>query len=344
MPLTIRDFRPDDTACWDAFVEQHPHGSPFHRIAWKNCIQRTFGYRPVYLAAFDGERVTGVLPLFLTNSFVAGKTLMSTPFAVYGGILAADPESRDALRDRAAELGRSLQVEYVEFRNAWPEQCVGWAPLRRYVTFTQPLQTTDPEALLQQVPKKTRNMIRKALKTPFEVRRVRDPRAFERLHSLTLRRLGTPSFPPAHFARLLQEFGDQIDLCEVVHDGRVVAASMSFVFRGEMHIYYAATDPAFNHLATNYRMYFENQLWAARSGCTVFDFGRSKLETGTFDFKRHWDTTLRELPYEILLVRRKELPNFTPINPKFDLAIRVWRRIPLPLTRAIGPWFVRLFP
>lgn len=344
MPLTIRDFQPGDAERWDAFVDQHPHGSPFHRITWKNCIQQTFGYRPVYLAAFDGDRIAGVLPLFLTRSLIAGKALISTPFAVYGGILASGAEARAALRDRAAELGRVLQVDHVELRNGWPEQCVGWAPLRRYVTFTQPLDTADPDALLRRQPKKTRNMIRKSLKTPFEIRRVHDSRAFERLHSLTLRRLGTPSFPPAHFTRLLREFGEAIHLCEVSLDGHVTAASMSFVFGGAMHIYYAATDPAFNHLAANYRMYFENQLWAARAGCSVFDFGRSKLNTGTFEFKRHWDTTPRELPYEVLLIRRKQLPNFTPVNPRFELAIRLWRRIPLPVTRAIGPWFIRLFP
>lgn len=344
MSLVIRDFQPPDTASWDAFVRQHPQSSPFHLTAWKNSIEQTFGYRPLYLAAFHGDRIAGVLPLFLTDGFIAGKALISTPFAVYGGILAEDSESRLALAVRAAELGRALQVQHVELRNAWPVQSAGWTPLRRYVTFTQPLHTTDPDGLLAQLPKKTRNMIRKSLRTPFEIRRSRDPRAFERLHSLTLRRLGTPSFPPAHFNRLLAEFGSQIDLCEVVLNRRAVAASMSFVFNGQMHIYYAATDPAFNHLAPNYRMYFENLLSAARSGCSLFDFGRSKLNTGTFDFKRHWDTTPRELPYEVLLVRRKQLPNFTPVNPRFDLAIRLWRRIPLPVTRVIGPWLIRQFP
>jgi FemAB-related protein (PEP-CTERM system-associated) len=344
MRLQIRDFSPGDAPQWDAFVKGHPQGSPFHTIAWKNCIERTFRYRPYYLAAFEGSRITGLLPLFLTHSFIAGKALISSPFAVYGGILSVDADTRHALRDHAAELGRSLQVQYIEFRNAWPEQCVGWAPLQRYVTFTQPLSAQDPEALLQQVPKKTRNMIRKSLKTPFEVRRGRDWRAFERLHSLTLRRLGTPSFPPAHFDEILKQFGPGIDICEVVLDGQVVGSSLSFLFRNEVHIYYAATDPKFNHLATNYRMYFESLLWAARSGFSIFDFGRCKLGAGTFEFKRHWDTTQRDLPYEILLVQRKEMPNFSPANAKFDLAIRIWRHIPLFVTRAVGPWFIRLFP
>jgi len=342
--VKIRNFIDADRGSWDAFAESHPRGSPFHTIAWKNCMERTFGYRPFFFGAYRGDRLTGILPMFLTEGFITGKTLISSPFAVYGGILAEDEESRNGLRDRAAELGKSLRVQYIELRNAWPEQCVGWSPLRRYATFTQPLSTTDPEVLLQEVPKKTRNMVRKSLKTPFEIRRVRDLKNFERLHSFTLRRLGTPSFPPRHFTEILRQFGTGIDICEVAIEGRVVGSSLSFLFRGEMHIYYAATDPAYNHLATNYRMYFENMLWAASAGYSVYDFGRTKLGTGTFEFKRHWNTTQRELPYEVLLVERKDLPNFSPINPKFELATRLWRRIPLPLTRIAGPWLVRLFP
>ncbi len=344
MTIAIRDYSPALRPAWDEFVERHPHGSPFHLIAWKNCIEATFGYRPFYRAAFAGDTLRGLLPLFLNDNFITGKALLSTPFAVYGGILALDDEALRALAADARALGESLGVQYVELRNAFPDQCAGWSPVERYVSFSRPVEHRDPDALLAAIPKKTRNMIRKALKTPFEVRRVRSTRDFERLHSLTLRRLGTPSFPPRHFERLVGEFGGQVDVCEVRLEGVCVAASMCFLFRGEMHIYYAASDPRYNALAPNYRMYFDHLLYAAERGCRLFDFGRSKLGTGTFDFKSHWDTGQRPLPYEIALVRRKQLPNFSPANPKFDLAIRAWQRLPLPITRAIGPWFVRLFP
>ena len=49
-------------------------------------------------------------------------------------------------------------------------------------------------------------------------------------------------------------------------------------------------------------------------------------------------------PHLLLLVRRKQLPDFTPKNPKFQAAIQLWRKLPIPLTRLIGPPLVRLFP
>ena len=131
---------------------------------------------------------------------------------------------------------------------------------------------------------------------------------------------------------------------EVWLEGKAVAASVNFLYGGEMHTYYAASDQKHLQAAPNNYMYFEYLLWAAQNGFRRFDFGRSKYNTGTFDFKRHWVTEMRELPYEILLVNRKELPDIGPANPKFDLALQVWRRVPLGLTRVVGPALVRLFP
>jgi FemAB-related protein (PEP-CTERM system-associated) len=285
-----------------------------------------------------------VLPLFLVNGFMTGKALISSPFAVYGGILSASATARDAIRDHTQALAERFEVQYVELRNAHPDQCVGWAAVERYVTFTRLLKTQEPDALLADIPKKTRNMVRKALKTGFRVEKTRDWRRFEALHSLTLRRLGTPSFPPRHFAELVANFGAMVEIHEVHLDGKTVAASMTFVFHADMHIYYAATDPAYNTLAPNYRMYFEHLLCGGKRGFSTFDFGRSKLNTGTFEFKRHWGAEMRPLPYEILLVRRRELPNLSPVNPKFQLALAVWRRLPLAFTRRLGPYLIRLFP
>jgi FemAB-related protein (PEP-CTERM system-associated) len=344
MSLQVSELTPDLAPRWDEFVRCHPCGTPFHTTAWRAAIESTFRYRPLYRAVTGGGRIHAVVPLFLTEGVVTGRVLISSPFAVYGGILADSEESRDLLGEHVAAIGREFRAQYIELRNARPEQCLGWNTVERYVTFTRPVCPPDPERLLDSLPKKTRNMVRKALKTPFEVVRVWDTRRFERLHSLTLRRLGTPSFPPRHFSSLVRYFGRHVDVCEVWHGGRLAAASMSFIFRGEMHIYYAATNPELNHLAPNYRMYFDHLLWAGRLGCSVFDFGRSKLNTGTFDFKRHWGTEMRPLPYEVLLLSRKEMPNFSPSNENFLPAIRLWRKLPLAITRRLGPRLVRLFP
>lgn len=344
MGIEIRPFVAEDRAEWDAFVDRHPHGTPFHLLAWKDTIESSFGYEARCLVAVDGGAIRAVLPLFLIDNPIAGRVLLSSPFAVYGGVLADSPEAAEAMTKRVGELGRMLQVQHVELRNAFPEQCVGLERLSRYVTFTQETSIGDAEELLAALPKKTRNVVRKTLKLPYECREAADLSRFYDLLSRNYRRLGTPVFPAGYFETLLRNFGKRARAAEVMLDGKVVAASISLLHRGEMHTFYAASDQTALHASPNNYMYFEHLLWAARNGYGRFDFGRSKLNTGTFEFKRHWLTEMRELPYEILLVRRKEMPNLTPTNPKFDLALKVWRRLPLPVTRVLGPPLVRLFP
>jgi FemAB-related protein (PEP-CTERM system-associated) len=345
MPASIRPYSPNDRQAWDSFVVAHPYGTPFHLTAWKQSVEETFGYESVYLVCEDGERLCGVLPLFYVDNLLMGKALISSPFAVYGGALCDSDVARKAFREYLAEFGREMGVRHLELRNAYPGQTLGFQGVARYVTFTQQL-APDEEQLLERIPRKTRYMVRKALKEDLSTRiQKSDYRAFEELYSRNLRKLGTPTFPARHFERLIENFGDAVDIREVLHRGRVVAAVMTFWFRDQALPYYGASDPAYNAIAPNNFMYFDLMRWAGRNGCSVFDFGRSKKSvSGSYDFKVHWGMQERDLPYEMLLVNRKTLPNYSPANPKYQFSIRLWRRLPLPVTRAIGPPLVRMLP
>jgi len=344
MAISIERLGDGQEAEWDNYVREHPRGTPFHLTAWKRVIEETFAYQPRYLCARDGLKLCGVLPLFLVDTLLTGKVLISSPFAVYGGVLTDYEQVRDAMGVELRRLAESEGVQYAELRNSWPEQCLGYTPIDRYVTFTQAVSPISDEDLLASVSKKTRNMVRKSLKSPFSTRVTSSLDHFYRLLANNYRRLGTPVFPKKFFERMSEYFGPVVDLREIVLDGQVAAAAVNFHFRGSMHTYYAASDPAFLAQAPNNYMYFDFLRWAGQNGYAEFDFGRSKKETGTFEFKRHWGTVMRELPYEVLLVRRKDPPNFSPKNPKFELAIKIWQHLPLELTRLLGPRLIRLFP
>jgi FemAB-related protein (PEP-CTERM system-associated) len=256
-------------------------------------------------------------------------------------------DSKEALRGLHAhvvKLGEQLGVEHIELRNRYREQCLSEPNVNRYVAFNQPV-VSDEAALLESLPKKTRNAVRKSLKQGFEVRyRVGTLQNFEVLMARNMRRLGTPMFPSQYFARLIHYFGNTVDIREVWLGNKPMAASINLLFRGEMHTYHAAAATEYNTLGPNTFMYFDHLRWAGANGFTLFDFGRCKRGTGVFEFKRHWNTTMHELPYEVVLIRRKEVPNFSPTNPRFEAAIRLWRLLPLWITRLIGPKVIRLFP
>jgi FemAB-related protein (PEP-CTERM system-associated) len=343
-PLVIRELVHADNAAWDRFVLDHPHGSPFHLIAWKESIEATFGYRPKYLIAVAGDQVRGVLPLFLVASLLTGKRLISSPFAVYGGILADSDEARAALLNQAKALGEKLQVRDLELRNAWEGQCSGLPQITRYLTFTQQIGP-DEEAVLESIPRKTRAAVRKALKTDLASRReFSDITAFEDLYSANIHRLGTPCFPRRHFTTLLEKFRGMVDIREITSGPKVVAAVLTFYFRDQVLPYYGASDPEYNALAPNNFMYYELMRWGGQNNYTVFDFGRSKRVKGSYDFKSHWGMVERELPYEVHLFKGTKLPDYSPVNPLFRLPIECWKRLPLGFARAVGPRLIRYVP
>jgi FemAB-related protein (PEP-CTERM system-associated) len=340
----VRQLQPNDYSSWDRFVLEHPCGSPFHLSAWKESIEQTFGYKGMCLLATRQERICAVLPLFLVSSLLTGKRLISSPFAVYGGILADSEESKMALLSRAQELGEQLQVQDIELRNGWQAQCGGLPRISRYVTFTQEIGP-DEEVVLNSIPRKTRAAVRKSLKEDLASRRgVSDITAFEDLYSRNLRRLGTPCFPARHFATLLEKFQGMADIREITLQGKVVAAVLSFYFRDQVLPYYGASDPAFNASQPNNFMYYDLMRWGGQNGYRSFDFGRSKRVKGSYDFKSHWGMVERELPYEVHLVKSKKLPNYSPANPAFRLPILCWQKLPLGLTKALGPRLIRFVP
>lgn len=344
LTICCRAAAPAERSAWDAFVQAHPEGSPFHLMAWRDVIESIFSYKAEYMVAREGARIVGVLPLFLVDNFVTGRVLISTPFAVYGGILAESPAAHAALADHVQQHAACRGVQYLELRNGFESQRTGFAPVARYATFTKEVGPATQDQLLKSLPSKTRNLVRKALKHPYVTRTSEDLSGFYNLLLTTYRRHGTPVFPLQFFKCILDAFGSGVDVREVVLDGKVAAASMNFYFRDQMHTYYAAWADEFRPMVPNTFMYFDHLLWAGQNGLKCFDFGRSKYGTGPYEFKKQWDVQERALPYEVKLVKRATLPNFTPSNPKFSVAIKLWQKIPLEITRHIGPRFVALFP
>ncbi len=334
----------DTHSRWDDFVFSHPQGTFFHQTAWMQVMEKTYGYRPYYFFAERDGQVTGIAPAFLVSNWLSGRCLISLPFAVYGGVCALDSESENALVGHLEELAKEQQIEYVELRNRDGGIRPGYHSNTRYATFTIPLES-DPKELYSTFPKDIRYMIRKGEKAGLQVRKGTDQLdSFYRLMTINLRRLGTPAFPRALFENLAHEYGNQVDLTLVYHRGKPVAGGMSFFFRDWMQPYYIGSLEEAKGLAANDFLWWKLIECAAETGCCTFDFGRSKKDSGNFEFKKKWNPRIETLNYQVRLVHRREVPNFSPTNPKFELATNIWKKLPLGLTRVIGPRVVRWFP
>lgn len=344
LSVRVEPFTEGDSTRWDCFVQAQRGGSFFHQVGWKRVMEETFGYRSCYLFAERGGRITGVLPVFSVSNWIIGRCLISVPFGVYGGICADDPESEQALLAELKQRALAEQVDYLELRHRNGGLLPDFHPNQRYATFTIPLGR-DPQTIFKALPKDIRYMIRKGEKAGLRVRRGFDQlEALYHLFALNMQRHGTPVFPRRYFHKLLEEFPGQIDLMLVYADSRPVAGAMSFLFRDTMQPYYVGATADAGTLAANDFMWWQMIKYAAETGRRCFDFGRSKKNTGSFAFKMKWNPQVEALDYQVYLVRRKDPPNFSPTNPKFEKAIRAWRMLPLGLTQWIGPHLVRWFP
>jgi FemAB-related protein (PEP-CTERM system-associated) len=342
--VNIRPYEDGMQTAWDAFVARQPEGTLFHATAWKRTIERAFGFEPRYLVAEESGEIRGVLPLFLSSNWIQGRTLISTPFAVYGGICASDPIASQGLREAACRMAAEEGVNYLELREPFRAYGDGFLTKELYVTFEQELPG-DPEKLLRGLPKDTRYMIRKGQKSGLRAVTGNDQLdPFYEIYAQSVRNLGTPVFGKRFFKIALEEFGSAAEVMVIRNDTKALAAVLSFRFRDAILPYYGGSLLEGRQFAANNYMYWEVLRSACERGLRSYDFGRSKLGTGSYFFKTQWSMRERPLPYQFYLVRRKNLPNFSPANPRFKLATEIWKRIPFSLTKTLGPALVRLFP
>jgi FemAB-related protein (PEP-CTERM system-associated) len=343
-PPQVKPFELGAEKRWDRFVLEHPRASFFHLIGWKRIIEKTFGHKARYVYCERDGELTGIAPIFECYNWLIGRCFISTPLAAYGGIVAVDNESEQVLLDYAKRMAGLASAEYLEIRHRDGGLLDGFHANHLYVTFNAPL-FSDPAANLKRLPKDTRYMIRKGEKAGLRAQRgMEQMDVFYDLFAKSMHRLGTPVFPGALFRNIVDEFPDHTQLMVVYNGADALTGVLSFFFRDTILPYYAGASPEATRLAANNFMYWELMKWAGGQGFRTFDFGRSKRGTGAFAFKSQWNMNAEPLDYQVFLVKRKTVPNFSPVNPKFDMAIRVWQKLPFSVTKWLGPSAVRLFP
>ena len=291
------------------------------------------------MAERDGQ-VCGLFPLGQVRHLLFGHSLISVPFCVAGGVLADSPEVQTALEEAAVSLARRLGVDHLEVRNEKPQRDDWLRKDSLYVGFRREL-SEDHDANMQAIPRKQRAMVRKGIKAGLVGELDEGIDNLYEAYSQSVRNLGTPVFPRKHFQAIRDEFGDDVDVVTIRHEGKVVASVMNYYFRDQVLPYYGGGISAARSLAANDFMYWEVMRRAVEKGCRSFDFGRSKVDTGSYRFKKHWGFEPEPLNYEYFLVKSAEMPDLNPNNPKYALFIKAWKKLPVGMSRMLGPWLAK---
>jgi FemAB-related protein (PEP-CTERM system-associated) len=197
---------------------------------------------------------------------------------------------------------------------------------------------SEVEKNMLAIPRKQRAMVRKGIEAGLTSAIDDDVDRLHLAYSESVRNLGTPVFSKKYFRILKEVFDKQCEVLTIELKDQLVGSVMNFYFRDEVLPYYGGGTDFARDVKGNDFMYWEVMRRAVEKDVKIFDYGRSKIGTGSYSFKKNWGFTPEPLFYEFYLVKATELPDINPLNPKYQLFIAAWKRLPLPISQALGPW------
>ncbi|MCE9556457.1 MAG: FemAB family PEP-CTERM system-associated protein [Planctomycetes bacterium] len=330
---------------WTSELQPQGVAALSYHPGWLLVLQRGLKQQPFCVEAVRAGRCVGILPLSFVKSLLFGRFLVSMPYLNVGGVLTADEEVAAALIDRAVELADLLNVRYLELRH---EQEHPHAALRDKLTSKVHMRLPLPgssDELWKKLDPKVRNQVRKGQQHELNVHWGGQELLgeFYSVFSHNMRDLGTPAFGRGLFEAVLTQFPGQAELC-VVRQGTTPVASALLTHGGRVtEVPSASSLRAYNSTNANMLMYWHLLCRAIERGQATFDFGRSSQESGTFRFKKQWGAEPWPAVWQYY-VRKGSVGDMRPDNRKFGLMIRMWQRLPLGVTRLVGPWIVRGIP
>ena len=339
-----RDCRPPSG--WNTYLATWGYDGFHLRSEWATVFEQAFRHPSWFLWATEGSQITGVLPLVLVKSRLFGRFLVSQPYLNTGGVLADNPDAAQQLINSAVELADELDVRSLELRH---EQHHDHPLLNSVSTEKVNMRRQLPETadeLWDSFRSKFRTKIRKPLKNKSLTTEFGHTNQLEDFYTVfcrNMRDLGTPPFSKRLFGAMLEQFGDNAEICTVRLDGVPVASGFTLHDSGVSFIPSVGALRKYNLLSGNMLMYWRVLERAVERGSAIFDFGRSTTGAGTWNFKKSWGA--EESPAVWQYHRRGGHQDSVTIGSgKYDRIIRAWQKLPVWVTQLIGPEIVRGIP
>jgi serine/alanine adding enzyme len=338
--IMLRILRtPDVDKSWDRFVERHPSPTVAHLSAWGRIVARAYGHEAVYLTAEDAGEIAGVLPLVMMKSPIFGRRLVSLPFLDYGGVLAEPGRGVEtALADAALAAGRELGAQSVSFRQ-FDRVELPYPTAEDRVTML--LTLTSEDAVWKALPSERRNRVRKGEKNGLTAHwcgaEALDD--FYGVFAVNMRDLGSPVHSRRYFVEMLEELpGTARVLLVRDRGGRVIGSAVCLFFRDTIMVPWVSSRRDAFALCPNFVLYWEVIRFGCRNGYRVLDLGRSFKNAGTYEFKRQWGAEPWVLPWMFVDLAPGAAPSVERDRSRFERFIEMWKRVPLPIANAVGPW------
>jgi FemAB-related protein (PEP-CTERM system-associated) len=344
--MNIRLFKEGDGKQWDRYVMGSRAAASYHLAGWKDVIEKSFGHKTHYLIAEGSNReIQGVLPLVLMKSVLFGRFMISLPYFNYGGICADNEEAATGLLRAAEGIAIENGAAHIELRHTCQKDY--GLPAKKAKVSMRLALPQNPDELWRSFPSKLLSQTRRPIKENMYARvgREGELESFYRVFSVNMRDLGTPVYSKEFFRNILGAFPESSWICTVyTKEGWPAASGFLVGFKEVLEIPWASSIRRYNPSSPNMLLYWSVLNFACEKGYSVFDFGRSTPGESTYRFKEQWGAIPMQLYWHYWLRNGGPLPELNPKNPKYQTAIRIWQKLPVSVTKIIGPSIVKNLP
>ncbi len=342
-------LKPEAEEQYRSFVDNHPNASIYHTLEWRHIIQKTYGYRPCYIIAEDGEEIKGILPLFEVNSFIHGRRLVSIPFSHWVDVLYQDAQDLQQMIDFARHLTQERRCRYLEIKHGseLPEN-IDLASSGHFIDSILSLSASIDD-IWDGFEGSVRRAVRKSKSSSLKLiegQEVGHYRTFHRLELETRKRQGSPPYSSAFFEALysILHLSGKAKLYLASIEGQYIAG-MIILLHNKVAIYgYGAStsNRDFLKLRPNNLLFWQAIQDLHHHDYEFLDFGTTDPSNkGLLRFKSSWGTKDFHIPYYYFLNTISDTPVFDRNSFKLRIASSLLRRMPIPLLRTVGPVLLR---
>lgn len=333
----------DQHKAWDQYVESNPDASLYHRSEWKKLIHDVFGHECFYFYASRKEEVVGILPLIRLNSRLFGDFMVSMPYFNSGGAIGNSLAIEQALMQAANTYAEKAGSTHIEYRDDIRRKELPARDEKVNMILSLP---DSPDTLWKSFGSKLRSQIKRAQRenTHIEIAGIDNLSDFYTVFAEKMRDLGTPVYGKNFFKAILQRFEENSVIVVIHLNNKPVATAFLLGHKDTLEIPWASTIKEVNQLSINMLLYWEVLKFAVKNKYRYFDFGRSSKNSSTFRFKQQWGAKPKNCYWHYWLKDDAKMPSLNPNNPKYKLVIGLWKKLPIWMTKLIGPKIVKNLP
>jgi len=326
---------------WDSFVKNHPDGSPYHQYAWKMAIEQAYGHEGHYLIALDAAKVVGIMPMIYVKFPLRRGQMVALPFCDVGNVLCHDYATLKSLVEEAITISKRLGVRLLDLRGPIDEDffAVQHLSVHKHMGKARMLfeLPDSSEILWNDFKSKLRSQVRKAEKNglsfTWDNSRVTE---FYQVFCENMRDLGSPVHSRTWFEAVLHHFGERAHL-GMVHAGeKAVGGGILLSMNNKISVPWASTLRNYNRLNPNMLLYWNFLKFSADNGFSLFDFGRSTPEEGTYKFKAQWGAQPEPLLWHNVFLHGKQTVAANDNSSMRNFVAKYWQQLPIPVANFLG--------